>query len=210
MSAYPDLVRHDVLKLVPADGQVIGSIGCHRGATEAELIKRGRQVHGVDINADAIAVAATRLTSARIVSPDDWHPFADASLDGLILADVMEHIPQAWDALACFARMVRPGGWVVISVPHMRNFSVLWHLILRGDWPEHDLGVFDRTHTQVTTRRRLERWCRAAGLVPEQWQWQYDAWTYAQYRRLRIVNALTGRLLNSWFMLQTQVRCRVQ
>jgi 2-polyprenyl-3-methyl-5-hydroxy-6-metoxy-1,4-benzoquinol methylase len=109
---YDDVIRDDILTMIPADGRVIGSVGCGYAKSEAMLVLQGREVHGVDISPRAIELASTRLTSARVVSPEERMPFEPDSLDGLILADVIEHMPQAWDYLACFARMVKPGaGW---------------------------------------------------------------------------------------------------
>jgi SAM-dependent methyltransferase len=129
---YGDGVREDILRMVPPDGHVIGSIGCGKGATEAVLVGQGREVHGVDIAPEAVALARERLTSARLIAPDDRRPFAPASLDGLILADVLEHVPRAWDALRAYAQAVRPGGWVIISVPNHRSFYAAWQYAVRG------------------------------------------------------------------------------
>lgn len=205
---YPDNVREDILAMIPPDGTVIGSIGCGRAATEAVLVQAGRQVHGVDIAPEAIAVAAGRLTSARLVSPTDRAPFPPASLDGLILADVIEHLPAAWDALGQFARAVRPGGWVVISVPNMRNWVVLRDFIWRGDWPERELGIFDATHIQVMSPKRLERWCRDAGLTIERWHKRWYTDTYGEYRVIRTLDRLTLGRFRNWFLYQLQVVCR--
>ena len=133
---YGDGVRGDILRLIPADGRVLGSIGCGKAATEAELVQQGREVHGVDISAEAIEIARPRLTTARVVSPGDCRYFSPASLDGLILADRYRHLPRAWEALATFAEAVRPGGWVVISVPNMLCLDAIWTFFFRGDWPE--------------------------------------------------------------------------
>lgn len=46
---YADYVRQDILRMVPKDGLTIGSIGCGYGATEAVLVREGRQIHGVDV-----------------------------------------------------------------------------------------------------------------------------------------------------------------
>ena len=205
---YGDRLGHDILRMVPPDGKVIGSIGCGTGLTEEALVRDGREVHGVDISDEAIAAARGRLTSARVVSPDDRAPFAPGSLDGLILADVIEHIPAAWDALAAFVKAVRPGGWVVISVPNMRSIEVLTHFFLGGDWPEDPGGIFDRTHLQVMSQARLARWCKAAGLTVERWFDQYDPRGPRRIRLMRTLDALTGRLFHGWFMFQLQVRCR--
>ncbi len=171
---YIDDTRTDILKMIPSDGKVIGSVGCGRANTESILVNQGREVHGVDVSNEAISTAKTRLTSARVVSPEAHMPFTENSLDGLILADVIEHMPQAWERLLEFATMVKPGGWIVISVPNMRYLAVLWQLVVRGDWREAPQGIFDETHVQVMTHRRLRRWGDAAGLELVQWFNRYD------------------------------------
>ena len=206
---YVDRVRDDVLRMIPADGRVLGSIGCGTAATEELLVKQGREVHGVDIAPEAIEQAKPRLTSARVVDPSNPSPFPPASLDGLILADVIEHIPRAWQALAEFVKAVKPGGWVVISVPNMRNWDVVFQFALRGDWPEMPGGIFDSSHVQVMSKARLERWCRSAGLRIERWFDRYDPYGPRRYRGFRALDLMTLNLLHSWFMYQLQVRCRV-
>lgn len=202
---YPDEERPDVLRMIPPDGKVVGSIGCGSAALEAHLVRQGREVHGVDVCAAAIDGARRRLTTARVISPDERNPFPPDSLDGLILADVLEHIPLAWQALASFARAVRPGGWVVISVPNMRSIEVLVRFVLQGDWPEHPVGIFDRTHIQVMTRRRLARWCASAGLRAERW---FDRYPVRRTNLFVSCDWLTAKLFHSWFMFQVQVLCR--
>jgi 2-polyprenyl-3-methyl-5-hydroxy-6-metoxy-1,4-benzoquinol methylase len=202
---YNDLFRQDIYRMIPSDGLVIGVVGCGRANTEARLVNEGRQVHGVDVSQEAIEAAATRLTSARVVSPNETAPFAAHSLDGLILADVMEHIPSAWSVLKDYVQMVRPGGWVVISVPNMRYIEALSVFALGGDWPEHSLGIFDQTHVQVMTHKRLARWCRSAGLRLEQ---EYDCY-HPERRLYRLLNRLTFRVFKSLFNFEIQARYRV-
>ena len=204
---YPDTTRQELLDLIPADGQVIGSIGCGAGGTEAELVRRGRQVHAVDIAPEAVELARPKLTSVRLIQPDNHEPFEPDSLDGLILADVIEHVPAGWEYLASVAAAVRPGGWVVISVPNMRYCEAVWQFVVRGDWPEHPTGIFDSTHLQVMTKRRLGRWCAAAGLTVERWFDRYHP--DPKRRRVSVViDALTLRLFHQFFMFQVQVVCR--
>lgn len=205
---YADGVREDVLRIIPPDGRIIGSIGCGKGATEAFLVGQGREVHGVDIAPEAIAVARERLTSARLIAPNDWRPFAPASLDGLILADVLEHLPQAWDALRAYSQAVRPGGWVIISVPNHRSFFAAWQYAVRGDWPEPPVGLFDATHIQFMTRRRLARWCQSAGLRIEGWVNNWGPYGWRRNRWLRLLNLATLGLLHDWFQYQIKAVCR--
>jgi len=202
---YNDLFRQDIYRMIPSDGLVIGVVGCGPANTEARLVREGRQVHGVDVSPEAIEVAATRLTSARVVSPSDTAPFAPRSLDGLILADVIEHIPSAWSFLKDYVQMVKPGGWVVISVPNMRYIEALRVFVFGGDWPEDPLGIFDQSHVQVMTHKRLARWCRSAGLLLER---EYDC--YHPERKMHpLLNRLTLRVFKSLFNFEIQARYRV-
>ena len=204
---YADGFRPDIYRMVPPDGQTIGSIGCGRAATEARIVAEGREVHGVDVAPEAIEIATQRLTSMRQISPGDIAPFEPNSLDGLILADVIEHIPEAWTVLARYVEAVKPGGWVVISVPNMRYIGALREFVLGGDWPERPMGIFDQTHIQVMTHKRLGRWCSAAGLELEM---EYDAYDFRFIPRNihRIINFASFKLLKSFLYFQIQVRYR--
>lgn len=206
--AYDDQVRQDILRMIPADGKVIASIGCGPAATEAELVRQGRLVHGVDVAEAIREVAGGRLTSIRIIRPGDAVPFEANTLDGLILADVIEHIPRAWESLAEFARCVKPGGWVVISVPNMRNLDAMIAYTLRGDWPEEETGIFDRTHVQFMTHKRLARWIRQAGLVAEQWYPRPDPRHPRRTPIMRVLNTVLLGMLSHVMDFQIQVRCR--
>lgn len=202
---YSDEPREDILQALPADGRVIGSIGCSTGATEGAIVALGRQVHGVDISAEAISIAQTRLTSARVIAPDNFEPFAPDSLDGLILADVIEHIPAAWNALNAFSRAVKVGGWILISLPNMLYIEAVSEYLFKRDWPETQVGIFDETHLQFMTARRLERWCGMAGLRIEAW---HDKYNYAYIRWHPRLDRWTGRIFHDFFTYQLMATCR--
>jgi len=210
MSSYPytDVVREDILQMIPADGTTVGSIGCGTAASEAVLVRNGRAVHGVDVSPEAVRVASARLTSARLIDASDRNPFADDSLDGLILADALEHMPAAWDALQSFARAVRVGGWLVISVPNMLYLEALYQMLWKRDWPESMTGIFDRTHVQFMTVRRLERWCKDSGLEVEKSFDRYDPNGPRRYRISRMLDVLSFGLLHEFCIYQIQIRCR--
>ena len=116
-------------------------------------------------------------------------------------------MPLAWEYLASFAQMVKPGGWVVISVPNMRHIEVLAKLVFLGDWPEHPMGIFDKTHLQFMTHRRLERWASQAGLKLECWFDRYD-WRFVRKNLYRTVNRLTFGFFKSFLMFEVQGRFR--
>ncbi len=80
--------------------------------------------------------------------------------------------------------------------------------MVRGDWPEEPLGIFDATHLQVLSAGRLMRWCRSAGLRPERWFDKYLSEVTSRGRWLKTADALSGRLFHEWFQMQHQVLAR--
>ena len=171
---YLDTLRRDVLALIPYEGSIIGSIGCGQAATEEVLARSGREVHGVDVSDEAVAIARSRITSARVIDANDDMPFPENRLDGLLLIDVLEHLPLAKHRLKSYTKMLKKGGWMVISVPNMQHVEVLATLAFSGDWPEHPMGIYDETHIQVMTHARLRRWADEAGLNFLKYQDSYD------------------------------------
>jgi ubiquinone/menaquinone biosynthesis C-methylase UbiE len=92
-------------------------VGCGSGATLRFLARRGNRVTGLDSHPDAVATASRSVPSASVVRGDATElPFDDATFDGVLLLDVLEHVDDT-AALAEATRVTRPGGWVTLTVP---------------------------------------------------------------------------------------------
>lgn len=86
----------------------------------------------------------------------------DDSYDAILSSHVLEHLANPLGALAEWRRVVRPGGHVLLIVPHRdgtfdhrRPVTSLEHL--RGD-AEHETGEDDRTHLdEILQLHDLER-----------------------------------------------------
>lgn len=46
-------------------------------------------------------------------------PLPDASFDAVVCTQVIQHTPQPWRAVAEMARVLRPGGRLVLTAPHL-------------------------------------------------------------------------------------------
>jgi len=44
---------------------------------------------------------------------------ASNSIDTVVCTEVLEHVPRPWDAMVEIARVLKPGGYLVLSVPHL-------------------------------------------------------------------------------------------
>ena len=193
---YADHLRTHIIEMIPeASGRILGSIGCGQARTEGALVEMGFQVHGLDMAEQAIEVAKKRITSAKVIQGDELMPFAEESLDGLLLLDVLEHMPQAWNRLKHFSKTVKKGGWVIISVPNMLFVSAIKQYLIKGDWPEDDEGIFDETHIQFMTHKRVERWANQAGLQLGFWQdaYPYGYWEHKFYKAADLATFKFGK-----------------
>jgi len=123
--------------------------GCGSGTLARYLAEKGGRVLGVDAAEDMIAAArqlradpgqGQQLRFERIVTIADL-PLARESLDGILCSSVLEYVPDPAACLAEFARVLRPSGLLIVSVPNrksvIRRVQVIMHKLgraLQKDW----------------------------------------------------------------------------
>ena len=145
-----------------ASGGRVLDVGCASGGLLARL---GSATFRAGIEPAAAAVAQARSVADEIHHggvADDL-PWAPASFDVVVLADVLEHLPDPDAALARAVELVRPGGLVIVSVPSVTHWQARV-TIARGRFPREESGTFDATHLQWFTADRLLAMVAAAGL----------------------------------------------
>ncbi len=62
-------------------------------------------------------VTASKATTA--VGDAQKLPFASESFDTVFCSQVLEHVPEPWKALAEMRRVLKPGGHLILTVPHL-------------------------------------------------------------------------------------------
>jgi SAM-dependent methyltransferase len=89
---------------------------CGTGRHTAHLAELGHDVVGVDTSPDMLAAARQRLPAGRFVHGDLHHlPLPDATIDLVVCALALTHVPDLGLALAELARVLVPGGHVMLS-----------------------------------------------------------------------------------------------
>ena len=92
---------------------------CGTGRYAAHLAARGRDIVGVDIAAEMLAIAEARVPTGRFVVGDLCAlPLATASVAGAVSGLALAHVSDLESAARELARVVRAGGRAVLSVPH--------------------------------------------------------------------------------------------
>jgi len=99
---------------------------CGTGRHAAHLAAAGHEVAGVDTSPDMLAVARRRLPHADLRQASlEALPFADASFDLAVCSLALTHVPTLDVAIAELARVLRPGGRLVLSDVHPAFVAVL-------------------------------------------------------------------------------------
>jgi SAM-dependent methyltransferase len=88
-------------------------------------------------------------------------PFADASFDRIIAAEVLEHIDDDDGALRELARVLRPGGTIAVTVPSFGPERLCWALSADYHAPRVPGG-----HVRIYRERELRAKLNAAGVRP--------------------------------------------
>jgi 2-polyprenyl-6-hydroxyphenyl methylase / 3-demethylubiquinone-9 3-methyltransferase len=119
-------------------------VGCGGGFLSNDIARRGHEVTGIDVAADALCVAHAHDASGRVryVEGDALAlPFEDGSFDAVCAMDVLEHLESPQRAIAESSRVLAPGGLFFFHTFN-RNF-LSWLVIIKGvEWfvpnaPEH-------------------------------------------------------------------------
>lgn len=120
------------------EGRVVLDVACGEGYGSALLARTAKGVIGVDISAEAIAHARKAyggLANLRFeCAPCTALPLSAESVDVAVTFETVEHIAEQEQFLDELARVLRPGGVLVLSCPNRheyrdrRNFENPFHV----------------------------------------------------------------------------------
>lgn len=167
MSSYYHNFNPAIVDLVDDGAATFCEFGCGAGALARAIKERspGVTYTGVDIAAVQLEEARQFLDHAVLLNIDacpqwDEDPSLQAcrpeeGFDCIIFGDVLEHLYTPETAVDQAARWLKPGGCVIASIPNVQHWSVFLQLV-RGSWPRHDSGIFDRTHIRWFTLQDMQ------------------------------------------------------
>jgi ubiquinone/menaquinone biosynthesis C-methylase UbiE len=105
-------------------GRDLLEVGCGTGLVLQRLAPHARRAVGVDLSEGMLRRAAAR--GLRVVQGDAVRlPFRDATFDVVVSFKVLAHVERIDDALAEMARVVRPGGHLVLEFYNARSIRHL-------------------------------------------------------------------------------------
>jgi len=123
-------------------------VGCGTGLILEALNSFCRPV-GIDFSRKALSYCQNRNLNSLLLADVDHLPIASQSCDILLALDLLEHIPDDHKLLRDFFRILKPGGFLLVTVPA--------HQFL---WSEHDEAL---NHFRRYSFNQILRLVRSAG-----------------------------------------------
>lgn len=144
MIEYEEPFIHPILDRLPIGDALDAACGTGRHA--AHLAERGHRVVGVDASPEMLAIAEAKVPGAVFHRGELTSiPLPDRSVDLVVCALALCHLPDLVPVFAQFARVLRPGGHLVISDPHAGLAHVRPNLA-RPPGPDGRPTVFTEYH----------------------------------------------------------------
>ena len=121
-----DVVRSLLHDLVIPDSKWLDA-GCGAGLLTRELCSMGALANGIDASPKMIIAAQTEsllvneLLSFRQVGSIEVIDSESCVFDGVLCSSVIEYVESPHKVLGEFARVLKPGGKLLVSVPNKRS-----------------------------------------------------------------------------------------
>lgn len=112
-------------RYVSLQDQLVLDLGCGLGEYVRGFARRGARALGSDIAANRLAEARERVQRTGtegvlgfMAAAGEALPFRDASMDAIVLNEVIEHVQDDRETLREISRVLRPGGTCILYAPN--------------------------------------------------------------------------------------------
>ena len=131
-------------------------LGCYDGRFTSKMADkiRARKVFGIDLVKEELDKACEKGITCKIGDLNEPLPFRDGSFDVVCAIQIIEHLSETDRFLKEVHRVLKPGGYLVISTPNLASFHNIFFLLLgrqpltatvsdemKGDWKGLGTGV---------------------------------------------------------------------
>ena len=113
-----EVVYDQLLKGVSFEGRKLLDAGCGTGHFSKWALDRGAQVTSLDIGVNLLKEARKKGLRNLVAGDVMKLSFADATFDMVVSSECIEHTPSPATAVSEMVRVLRPGGFLVVTCPN--------------------------------------------------------------------------------------------
>ncbi|WP_353684451.1 methyltransferase domain-containing protein [Thermodesulfovibrio sp. 3907-1M] len=194
---YYTNIRYDIIELIPRNpNNKILEIGCGYGATLVELkkLKKADYVVGIDIVDMGQKQNLDDFICCDIEEPENL-PFPTNFFDIIICADVLEHLIDPWSTLKKLKKYLKSGGYIISSIPNIREIRTMFTIFLKGDFRYVERGILDKTHLRFFCKKNIINLFNETGF-------KIERVTYKLPLKRNLVNKVFMGLLEEFVVVQ--------
>ena len=135
--------------------------GCGTGVLTEKIhaFRPDYKIHGVDISPKALRASKKRIPKGtfQLIRESQHIPFPDRSFDIVLAADVLEHIYDTSTAFSELARVLTPGGTLLISAPYNGKLKMIVAIIFGFEFYFDPMSPHIRHFSPKTLRASIEK-----------------------------------------------------
>ncbi len=127
-------ILDDVINKYNLSGSVL-DLGCGNGKTLLSISDKFSELHGVDILDILSPEAQTKVNFSSADLNFEKLPYGNSSMELVTALQIIEHLENPFFLAREVARVLRPGGIFVFSVPNPFNLAFRLKFLLTGNMP---------------------------------------------------------------------------
>ncbi len=201
-----DVRRRKTLELLtrglPAPAKVL-DIAAAQGNFSLSLAELGYQVTWNDLRDELAGYVKLKHTSGDIsYAPGNaFELYFNDLFDGVLITEIIEHVAHPDNFLAATAKLVRPGGCIVMTTPNGGHF--------RNSLPKFsdcaDPSIYESVqfkpdgdgHIFLLHKEEIHRFATASGLIVEELQFFTNPLTNGHMKTFHLLRILPRRLVDA-------------
>lgn len=162
---YHDLLRPEILNLIPITAKAILDLGCGTGTLGRALKKRQPCiVTGIELDKEAAATATKNLDICLCDNLNRYDPaLRHRTYDCIVLADILEHLIAPWPVLKKFVSVLEENGSLIASIPNISHPYIISEL-KKELFRYQPAGILDVTHLRFFTKTTIGQMFYKTGL----------------------------------------------
>jgi SAM-dependent methyltransferase len=168
MDEYFNHKRSEVLEYFPEQADSLLDVGCGNGRTSFFLKETNNLNYVVGIENDPEAyLLSTKLLDKvfrlDLNKIDNINTQIQERFDCILMLDILEHLINPYVLLKDINNLLHDKGTLIISLPNVRHYSILYELLFKNNWEYSKEGILDYTHLRFFTLNSMINMIEAAG-----------------------------------------------